>query len=322
MAAQGWGWSRPGPVTAKSTNVLRAPRPLHGCRGVPESPTGDGCAMIEFKDFSFRYASGKTNALQDINLTISDGDFVGIIGNSGAGKSTFTYAINGIVPHHYKGDFYGSVTVNGLDTVDSKPEQVAVHVGSVFQDVDAQMVASMVEDELLFGLENFGVPHGEIEQRVTEALDQIGIADLRMRDLDSLSGGQKQKVAVAAILALRPDIIVLDEPTGELDPQSSEQIYQLLYELNRQGTTIVAVEQKIGLLCRFASKLMLIDHGQVLYYGPVREVLSQTERMDEIGIHVPRIVSLHQELSRLGLVTCPAPVNMVEAENMAREALG
>ena len=180
--------------------------------------------MIALKDFSFRYASGKANALQNLNLTIDDGDFVGIIGNSGAGKTTFTYAINGIVPHHYRGDFYGAVTVNGLDTVDSKPEQLAVHVGSVFQDVDAQMVASIVEDEILFGLENFGIPHDQIEGRLSEALAQIGISDLRERELDSLSGGQKQKVAVAAILALRPAIIVLDEPTGELDPQSSDQI--------------------------------------------------------------------------------------------------
>ena len=199
--------------------------------------------MIELKDFSFRYASGKRNALQNLNLTIEDGDFVGIIGNSGAGKSTLTYAINGIVPHHYRGDFYGSVMVNGLDTVDHSPEEIATHVGSVFQDVDAQMVTSMVEDELLFGLENFSVPREEIESRVTEALEQTGIPELRYRDLDTLSGGQKQKVAVAAILALRPRIIVLDEPTGELDPQSSEQIYSLLAQLNRQsGTTIIAVE--------------------------------------------------------------------------------
>ena len=277
--------------------------------------------MIEFRDFSFRYASGKEPALRELNLTIDRGDFVGVIGNSGAGKSTFTYAINGIVPHHYKGDFYGAVTVNGLDTVDHKPEQIAAHVGSVFQDVDAQMVASIVEDELLFGLENFGIPHDQIEQRLTEALTQTGIADLRLRELDSLSGGQKQKVAVAAILALRPEIIVLDEPTGELDPQSSEQIYALLQTLNRQGTTIVAVEQKIGLLCRYASKLLLIDGGRAVRYGSVREVLAESGTMEEIGIHVPRIVSLHQELTRLGLVHSPAPTNMDEAESMAKEAL-
>ncbi len=279
--------------------------------------------MIELKEFSFRYASGKRNALQNLNLTIEDGDFIGVIGNSGAGKSTLTYAINGIVPHHYRGDFYGSVTVNGLDTVEASPEKIAVHVGSVFQDVDAQMVASMVEDELLFGLENFSVPRDEIESRVAEALKETGIPELRSRDLDTLSGGQKQKVAVAAILALRPRIIVLDEPTGELDPQSSEQIYSLLARLNRQfGTTIIAVEQKIGLLCRYVKKLLVLENGEAMVYGPVRQVLKSSERLEQIGIHVPRIVSLHKELSGLGLVHSPTPVSMDEAEAMAREALG
>ena len=278
--------------------------------------------MIEMKDFSFRYASGKRNALNNLNLTIEDGDFVGIIGNSGAGKTTLTYAINGIVPHHYKGDFYGAVTVNGLDTVDSSPEQIAAHVGSVFQDVDAQMVASMVEDELLFGLENFSVPREEIEGRVAEALEQTGISALRHRDLDTLSGGQKQKVAIAAILALRPRIILLDEPTGELDPQSSEQIYSLLARLNREhGTTIIAVEQKIGPLCRYVKKLLVLEKGEVMLHGPVREVLESSGRMEESGIHVPRIVSLHKELSGLGLVHSSAPVSMDEAETMVREAL-
>lgn len=278
--------------------------------------------MITFKDFSFRYASGKKNALQNLNLTIEDGDFVGIIGNSGAGKSTLTYAVNGIVPHHYSGDFYGSVTVNGLDTVDGAPEKIAAHVGSVFQDVDAQMVASMVEDELLFGLENFAVPRDEIDGRVAKALEDTGIPELRYRDLDTLSGGQKQKVAIAAILALRPEIIVLDEPTGELDPQSSEQIYSLLARLNREaGTTIIAVEQKIGLLCRYAKKLLVLDQGEVLFHGPVRQVLENCGKMEESGIHVPRIVSLHKELTRLGLIRTPAPISLDEAEEMAREAM-
>ena len=278
--------------------------------------------MIEFKDFSFRYVGGQRKALEELSLTVKDGDFVGVIGNSGAGKTTLTYAINGIIPHHYKGDFYGAVLVNGMDTVEHTPEELSRKIGSVFQDVDAQMVASMVEDELLFGLENFGVPHSEIDDRIREALEYTGITELRHRDLASLSGGQKQKVAVAAILALRPDTIVLDEPTGELDPKSSEQIFQLLRDLNsRFGTTIVAVEQKIGLLCRYAKKLLLLEKGQVVMYGTVAETLQESARMEELGIHVPRIVSLHKELTRLGLTSTPAPVSMEQAEAMAKEAM-
>lgn len=278
--------------------------------------------MILMQDFSFQYASGKKNALENIDLKIADGDFVGIIGNSGAGKTTLTYAINGIVPHYYSGDFYGSVVVDGMDTVESKPEDLAMSVGSVFQDVDAQMVASMVEDEMLFGLENFGIPHSEIEERLSEALEQVGIADLRYRELESLSGGQKQKVAVAAIIALRPSIIVLDEPTGELDPRSSEQIFQLLKKLNETyGTTIVVVEQKIGLLCRYVKRLVLLEKGRIMLEGPVREVLKQADVMESIGMHVPRVVSLHKELVRRGLYDGPAPIGLEEAKTMAEEVL-
>ncbi len=278
--------------------------------------------MIRISDFTFQYDSGRTPALQNINMTIADGDFVGIIGNSGAGKSTLTYAMNGVIPGFYRGDYYGSVEVNGMDTVETRPEIIASHVGSVFQDIDAQMVASVVEDEILFGLENFGIPHDEIEGRVTEALAACGIEDLRMRHIDTLSGGQRQKVAVASIVALRPRMIVLDEPTGELDPQSSEQIFALLSDINRvYGTTIVIVEQKIALLCAYARKLAVLDHGHLAFFGPVREVLANGRAMESLGIHVPRIVSLHQALSERGWYQGTAPVNMDEAERMAREAM-
>jgi energy-coupling factor transport system ATP-binding protein len=184
--------------------------------------------MISIKNLSFRYKGGERNALSGINLDIPEGDFLGLIGSSGAGKSTLTYAINGVAPHHYPGDFYGQVLVNGLDTVDAGAETIARQVGSVFQDIDGQMVASVVEDEILFGLENFGVPRNEIEGRLEEALAAAGIPELRLRDISSLSGGQKQKVVIAAITALKPKIIVLDEPTGELDPFSSRKIFVYL----------------------------------------------------------------------------------------------
>ena len=278
--------------------------------------------MIQMKEFTFQYESGKKPALKDIDLEIRPGDFVGIIGNSGAGKSTLTYAINGIVPHYYPGDFYGSVVVDGMDTVETAPEKLSAKVGSVFQDVDAQMVAANVEDELLFGMENFGVPKEEIEARLQEALFKTGIPELRFREIDSLSGGQKQKVAVAAIIALRPDIIVLDEPTGELDPESSEQIFRLLRSLNEDyGTTIVVVEQKVGLLCGYAKRLILLDQGQIAMEGPVREVLKNADRMEEIGIHVPRVVSLYKELAKKDLFQGSAPIDLSEAEKMMREVL-
>ena len=177
--------------------------------------------MIQFRDFSFRYREGADLVVRDINLTIPDGCFVGITGAAGSGKSTLTYAVNGIIPHCYPGDFYGEVSVEGLDTMEASLTDLSQLVGSVCQDIDSQMVATVVEDELLYGLENFAVPREEIPGRVTEALAAMGIADVRDRTIDSLSGGQKQKVAVASVLALRPRVLVLDEPTAELDPASS-----------------------------------------------------------------------------------------------------
>ncbi len=279
--------------------------------------------MIKIENLRFQYSGGREFALDGINLNIEKGDFVGIIGASGAGKSTLTYAINGIVPHHFKGDYYGSVKVCGLDTVDNYPEDIALHAASVFQDIDAQMTATMVEDEILFGLENFECPADEIEERVTYALSTLGIEDLRKRNINTLSGGQKQKVAIAAMIALRPEIIVLDEPTGELDPQSSRQIFELLKELNQTlGMTIVIVEQKIMLQCEFADKLIVMDKGKVLFYDSVSRVLSHSDELEQLGINIPRIVSLARGLEKSGLYSGEYPVNLDDAEKMVHTVLG
>ncbi|UWG97176.1 ATP-binding cassette domain-containing protein [Dehalobacter sp. DCM] len=279
--------------------------------------------MITINDLHFKYKGSDRFALKNINIDIHPGDFIGIIGSSGAGKSTLTYALNGIVPHHYTGDFYGCVKVNGLDSVEVRPEQLSAFIGSVFQDIDGQMVASIVEDELLFGLENFSVAREEIETRVNDALDTIGIADLRYRSISTLSGGQKQKVAIAAIVALRPDVLLLDEPTGELDPQSSLQIFQMLRKLNRDyGMTVIIVEQKIMLLCEFVNRLVVMHNGEILHQGPVRQVLRNSTDLEHIGINVPRIVTLANELIGKGLYHGELPLNLDDAVRMVNEVIG
>ena len=151
--------------------------------------------MIEIRGLSFRYTGESRDALHNIDMTVEDGDFIGVTGPSGAGKTTLTQALSGLVPHRRAGDFFGSVTVNGVDTVDSSLTALALHVGSVFQDIDSQMVAGQVEDEILFGLENFGVDRAEIPHRIDEALDDVGIAPLRHRAIDSLSGIMEAQTA-------------------------------------------------------------------------------------------------------------------------------
>lgn len=278
--------------------------------------------MISFKNFTFKYKNAEKNALNNVNLTINKGDFVGIIGNSGAGKSTFTYAINGVIPHHFEGDFYGEVHVKGLDTVVTPLSDIALNVGSVFQDIDGQMVSSVVEDEMLFGLENFGVPHSEIEARITEILDLVGIADLRYRNISTLSGGQKQKVAIAAVVALMPDILVLDEPTAELDPQSSFQIFNMLKMLNeKMGITIIVVEQKIMLLSEFVKRLLIINEGYIYLDGAPHEVLMDTSKLQDIGVNCPRVASLANNLVDKKLYSGAIPVCLDEAEKMVRNII-
>ena len=259
--------------------------------------------MIEIKELTFKYSGSKKNALENVSLTIEKGDFVGLIGESGAGKTTLCSCINGLIPHHYTGDFYGSVKIQGTDTFDIEPGKLALKVGSVFQDVDSQLVSFFVEDEILFGLENFGIPKDQIEQRITAALESLEIQELRHREISTLSGGQKQKVAIAAILALEPDILVLDEPTGELDRASSVQIFKLLQKLNKEkGITIVVAEQKIMLLCEYVKKLIVLEKGTLIHYGEIRSTLTHQKEMEEAGINCPRVLTLTSRMAEEGLV--------------------
>ena len=278
--------------------------------------------MIQIQDFSFTYKNGENPALQEISLTVPDGGFLGIIGPAGAGKTTLARAIAGIIPHHYPGDFYGSVTVNGLDTVDSKIVDLSRLVGMVFQDVESQIISPLVEDELLYGLENFGVPREEIPGRMEEALAKVGVSDLRERSIASLSGGQRQKVAIASIIVLKPKILVLDEPTGELDPRSSRQIFSLLKELNEeQGITVILIEQKIMLLCEFARQLAVLSKGRIIRQGETRDVLSHADELQALGVNCPRVTTLSRMLSERTGTEQPVCINLDEAENMVRRLI-
>ena len=273
--------------------------------------------MIEIQELTFRYTGSKKNALENISLSIEKGGFVGIIGESGAGKTSLCNCINGLIPHHYEGDFYGSVKVDGTDTFDIDAGKLALKVGSVFQDIESQITGYFVEDEILFGLENFGIPADQIEQRITDSLETLGIAELRHKEISSLSGGQKQKLVIAAILALEPDVLVLDEPTGELDPASSVQIFTLLKKLNEEkGITIVVAEQKIMLLCEFVKKLIVLEKGTCVHYGEIRSTLTHKKEMEEAGINCPRVLTLTAKMVEENLV----PKNMKSEDSICLNA--
>ncbi|WP_304426113.1 energy-coupling factor ABC transporter ATP-binding protein [uncultured Adlercreutzia sp.] len=278
--------------------------------------------MIEFKEFSFRYREGAEPVVKDISLAIPDGCFVGITGAAGSGKSTLTYAINGIIPHCYPGDFYGAVSVESCDTVETSLTDLSRMVGSVCQDIDSQMVSTVVEDEILYGLENFAVPRDEIPARVDEALASMGIEDLRDRTIDSLSGGQKQKVAVASVIALHPKVLVLDEPTAELDPASSVAVFDLLARYAREhGTTVVVVEQKIALLSDYADLLVIVDNGRIRFADTPDAVLAHSDELLALGVNCPRATTLMNALGKQGLYAGPTVRNVAQAASALQEVL-
>ncbi len=278
--------------------------------------------MIQIDDLTFRYRESEHPVVEGITLDIPDGCFVGITGAAGSGKSTLTYAMNGIIPHCYPGDFYGSVTIDGMDTCDVSLTDISQVVGSVCQDIDSQIVTSIVEDEVLYGLENFGVPHDQIEERVTEALQSMGIEDLRHRVIASLSGGQKQKIAIASVLALHPKVLMLDEPTAELDPASSRAVFQLLSRYAwEHGTTVVVVEQKIALLSEFADMLVIVDGGTIRFADEPRAVLAHSEELLKLGVNCPRSTTLMNRLAGVGLYEGPVCCDVQEATSALMEVI-
>lgn len=267
-------------------------------------------AIIEMECVSFSYgtATDGAYALKDIDLSVEEGTFVGLIGPSGAGKSTLASAITGAIPHHYRGRLFGSTLVAGLDTCEAPLTDIAKVVGSVLQDIDAQMVASVVEDELLFGLENFGIDHREIEGRIASALDAVGIADLRHREIATLSGGQKQKVAIAAILAMTPRVIVMDEPTSALDPASARDVFEVLRRAKElTGMTVILIEQTVALLAEYCDRVVVIDQGRIALDGTPTDVFSHGETLRAIGVDTPRTVRISNSLAEAGLAPNDSP---------------
>ena len=286
-------------------------------------------SIIEISHVTFRYggaaAEGEEGpvALRDVSLRIGEGEFVGVIGPSGAGKSTLASVLSGAIPHHYRGELFGSTLVDGRDTCDVTLTDISQVVGSVLQDIDTQMVASVVEDELLFGLENFGVPHDQIEGRIARTLDTVGIANLRDREIATLSGGQKQKVAIAAILAMRPRVLVLDEPTAALDPASSALVFDTLRKVREEGVTVVVIEQKVALLSEYCDRILVMSDGSLVLDGTPREVFAHADELRRIGVDSPRVARVYNSLARDGLVRGATPcLTVPEAAKLVSGLVG
>lgn len=240
--------------------------------------------------------------LQGVNFEIARGDFVALLGRVGAGKTTLCMALNGLVPHATGGVFRGDVTVVGLNTKQHPVADLARHVGLVFQDPETQLVQMRVEDEVAFGPENLGAPPTEIEERVAWALAAVGLSDYRDRSPLLLSGGEKQRVAIAAMLAMRPQVLVLDEPTASLDPAGKAAVFRVLAELKRQHEiTIFMATQDLERIARFADRVLVLHDGRIALDDAPGEVFRQVAKLQEWGLGAPQIAELgHVLTQRMG----------------------
>jgi energy-coupling factor transporter ATP-binding protein EcfA2 len=228
--------------------------------------------VIRFTDISYSYPdTGGKRALQGINLSVHDGEYVLICGRSGSGKSTLGYLFNGLIPHFLGGDLQGSVHVNGVDTRDVTIADLLREVGLVFQNADAQLFNSTVENEIAFGLESLGLAPRKIEEQIRWVAETLGIGELLRRSPMSLSGGEKRIVAVASVLCLDPPLLLLDEPFAHLDWQAARRVRDSLCRLHRKGKTIVVIEQRVAGLIEDASRCVVVEGGKIMFDGTAGE---------------------------------------------------
>ncbi|RDE12573.1 MAG: energy-coupling factor ABC transporter ATP-binding protein [Candidatus Thorarchaeota archaeon] len=276
-------------------------------------------ALVEFVDFSFKYLGADSLALKRISLRINPGEYVVVTGPSGCGKTTLCRAINGLVPHFHRGYIGGHVFVDSKDTRENEVSQLANVVGLVFQDPVNQLVTLNVERELAFGPENLGVEADEIRQRVEELIARLDLEGLRRKHPHEMSGGEQQRVALAAVLALNPKVLVADEPTSNLDPKSAELILGLVAELNRQGMTIVLVEHRLDLVSKDATRMILMDKGSIVADGPPRDILIMN-LCQEIGVGIPKATQVYKRLASRGVQLPWVPLTGEELAAAVAEA--
>lgn len=271
--------------------------------------------IIKTKDLVFEYirrdeegnVEGISRALDQVNFTIQRGEFIAILGHNGSGKSTVAKHINALL---YPTE--GTVTVNGMDTLDDdKLIDIRRTAGMVFQNPDNQIIATVVEEDVAFGPENIGIPTEEIWKRVDQSLAAVGMTEFRNASPNKLSGGQKQRVAIAGIMAMRPDCIILDEPTAMLDPSGRKEVISTVHELNKaEGVTILLITHYMDEVID-ADRVLVMDEGKVVMEGTPREIFSRVEELKKYRLDVPQVTELAYELQQEGI---PLPNGILTVE--------
>jgi len=278
---------------------------------------------IEIRDLWFRYPLSEDWVLKGVEMEVREGEFVAIMGPSGCGKSTLLYILAGIIPNMIRGEVRGSVKILGREVLGLPAEEVVKSVGFVFQNPDAQLVMPTVLEEVVMGLENLGLPRDEILSRAWEVLRYVGLDGKASYSPRSLSAGERQILAIASVLAMRPRVLILDEPTSMLDHRGTARVLSLIERLKRDsGVTIIVVEHRIEWAVEVADRVAIMSGGRIEAIGDPREVFGDPELVKRAGIRPPMISEVFYRLAEEGVEVGRIPVTTSEGAEAVNRLLG
>ena len=268
-------------------------------------------SLLRVVNLKYKYPDSTRFALNDISFTVEKGEFIGIAGMNTAGKTTLCYALSGLVPHFFKGAYGGDVFIRDMDVLSHDISEITASVGLVFENPFSQMTGAKftVYDEIAFGLENQGVPREVMHERIRESMKLLDIEKLQDKNPFSLSGGQMQRVAIASVIAMKPDILVLDEPTSQLDPEGAEEVFRVVGKLAEEGMTIIMAEQKMEKLAAYADRILLMHEGKLIEDGKPEKVFSKDD-LHEFGVEPPVYVKIARALGLRNEVSGLYPISL------------
>lgn len=276
--------------------------------------------VAKLKDIYYKYPLAEGYALENVSFEFEAGKFYGLIGENGGGKTTLCNLIRGLIPHFYNGELTGEAIVFDTDIKEHNAEELAVRIGYVFQNPFNQMsgIKSTVFEEIAMGLENLGIEKEEIIERVSEVCKLLGIEELITKNPNELSGGQRQRVAFAAIIVMDNDMLVIDEPTSQLDPHGTEMVFEIIRKLKDSGKTILLVEHKIDLIAEYCDEVIVMDKGHIICSGETQDILSRKALLD-CDVQIPQVAIWGHEMADAGKQLSYIPITVEQAAELAEE---
>lgn len=269
--------------------------------------------MIEIDNVSFKYRQSEDYVFEKISFKATQGEFIGIIGPTGSGKSTLCYLFNGLIPHYFQGKLTGSVKINSKDIQEESVESMSEIIGYMLQEPSLQIASPFVESEITFGMENFQLPVDIMKQRLDSIVKKLGLVHLRERTTSELSEGEKQKVVLASILVMKPSILVLDECSSMVDTTSKNELAKILRDYNTLGNTIILIDHDLDFITNTTKRVLLINNGNIVADGPTRKIMTDSKLLRENGLVPPTLTNIFTKLKDKALAIDEIPIGIEES---------